>query len=278
MPWLEVLSKCMYIGSPHEGSALEKIGHFSGEVVRHIPRESINHWADWIDQRSDGIQDLKQGLTHISGEKIRTSACDSFAESARHYFISGSVGNSGSGLIARAMGDAIVRQNSANPASAPVHSQNAHFEGLTHTPLANSDRVYQQIAAWVGDDEQGYRHKMGGKSLDVMNYAPLRKPYFPEDDPYDPSSQALLAGTIDLVASAYDKTLEAVETVHYSIAEEPFYALQKLPLLSQIAKPVERTHREILDVIYRSLRFGGKIVHRAAKKIAPDDSAIAKLV
>ncbi len=278
MPWLAALSKCMYLGTPHEGSPLEKFGHFSGEIVRHFPKDYISHWADWIDRRSVGIRDLKHGLKFLTPLDEQQAVCTSFYESARHYFISGSIGRDEDSFISRILGDSLVRQGSANPSAAPAHSQNAHFEGLPHIPLAHSERVYQQMASWVDEDERRLTIKRGGKSLDIINYEALRKPYVPEEEYLDASNQALLAGSLDLMASAYDKTLETVETVHYSIAEEPFYVMQKLPLISQAAKPVEAVHRDILDVVYRSLRVGGKLVHRAAKWAAPDDIAPSKSI
>ena len=87
---------------------------------------------------------------------------------------------------------------------------------------------------------------------------------------HDISTQDLIAGSIDLLASAYEKTLETVETMHYAIADEPFSALQKVPLVSQLVDPIEVTHKQILDSIYKVLRSGGKWVHSAAKTIAKD--------
>lgn len=275
LTWLSKLSKCMYLGTPHEGSPLEKLGHFTGEIVRHIPRDYINHWADWIDRRSEGIQDLKHGLKFMQGKPKDSEACASFVEHARHYFISGSVGGHEDSILGRLVGDSLVRHGSANPASAPTNSQNAHFEGLPHIPLAHSERVYQQIAAWVEEDEVRQRSS-SGVTKPLMRYETIRKPYIADESLQDPSGQAILAGAIDLFASAYDKTLEAVETVHYSISEEPFYVLQKVPVLSQVANPVESAHRDILDVVYRSLRSGGKLVHRAAKVLAPDDTSLKR--
>ncbi len=91
--------------------------------------------------------------------------------------------------------------------------------------------------------------------------------------PLDSPKQALIAGTVDFLASAYYKILETVETLHYSIAEKPFYTAQKLPVVSQIAKPIEAAHRNVLDALYRSLRSGGRLMHKVAADIAPDDIA-----
>jgi len=101
-----------------------------------------------------------------------------------------------------------------------------------------------------------------------VHYPTIYKPYFEKVTLLNTSTQALVAGTIGLVASAYDKT---IETIHYSIAEEPFYALQKLLVVSQIAKPIEAVHRDILNAVYRFLRCKGRFVHKVAMAFAPDD-------
>jgi pimeloyl-ACP methyl ester carboxylesterase len=265
--WHRKLSKCVYIGTPHEGSPLEKIGHITGEIVRQVPRDYINHWADWIDMRSEGIQNLKHGLTFFGGDKSADAVCDSFTEHARHYFISSAVADKSDSLINKVLGDGLVRQSSANPRSAPANCQNAHFEGMSHVNLAHSDRVYQQIKNWLDGEQLG---KPSSNKTALQCYNPIRKPYTAENE-HDVSTQALMAGTLALLATGYEKTIETVETVHYSIAGEPFSMLQKIPFVSQVADPVESAHKEILDLVYRSLRLGGKVVHKVAKQLAPDD-------
>ena len=267
--WRTKLSECFYIGTPHEGSPLEKFGHLAGEVLRHIPKGYVSHWADWVDIRSEGIQDLKDGLRYLNKTtEAQNSVCNSFTEHARHYFISGAVSKKNSAMN-KLMGDSLVRQSSANPRSAPLNCQNAHFEGVVHMHLANSKRVYNQIKIWLQADT------LRASSLadtPVKQYLPIKKPYTEVND-NDISTQDLIAGSIDLLASAYEKTVETVETMHYAIADEPFSALQKVPLVSQLADPIEATHKQILDSIYKALRSGGKWVHSAAKTIAKDGSS-----
>ena len=265
--WRKKLSECFYIGTPHEGSPLEKFGHLAGEVLRHIPKEYVSHWADWVDLRSEGIQDLKDGLRFLNkATEADKSVCDSFTEHAGHYFISGAVSKK-NGMMNKLVGDSLVRQKSANPRSAPLNCQNAHFEGVVHMHLANSKRVYNQIKIWLKEDT------LRASSLadtPIKQYSPIKKPYT-EVNEHDISTQDLIAGSIDLIASAYEKTIETVETMHYAIADEPFSALQKIPLVSQIADPIELTHKQILDAIYKALRSGGKWVHSAARTIAKEN-------
>jgi pimeloyl-ACP methyl ester carboxylesterase len=266
--WRQKLSECFYIGTPHEGSPLEKFGHLAGEVLRHIPKEYVNHWADWVDIRSEGIQDLKDGLRYLNkATEAEQAVCHSFTEHAGHYFISGAVSKKNN-FLNKLVGDSLVRQKSANPRSAPLNCRNAHFEGVVHMHLANSKRVYQQIKIWLEEDS------LRASSLadtPIKKYLPIKKPYL-ERNEHDISTQDLIAGSLDLLASAFDKTLETVETMHYAIADEPFSILQKVPLVSQLADPIEATHKQILDTIYKTLRSGGKWVHSTAKLMASEES------
>lgn len=267
--WRKKLSECFYIGTPHEGSPLEKFGHLAGEILRNIPKDYVSHWADWVDLRSEGIQDLKDGLRYLNkANQSEQSVCHSFTEHAGHYFISSAVSKKNS-FINKMVGDSLVMQKSANPRSAPLDCRNAHFDGVVHMHLANSKRVYQQIKIWLEEDS------LRASSLadtPIKKYEPIKKPYV-ERNEHDISTQDLVSGSIDLLASAYEKTLEMVETMHYTIADEPFSILQKVPLVSQIADPIEATHKQILDSVYKALRSTGKRAHTTAKNIAANNKS-----
>jgi pimeloyl-ACP methyl ester carboxylesterase len=262
--WRKQLSACVYIGTPHEGSPLEKFGHLVGEIIRHIPKEYVRHWADWVDLRSEGIQDLKDGLRYLNQQAASGGSCQSFTEHARHYFISGAVSRTRP-FLNHLVGDALVRHSSANPRSAPLNCRNAHFEGVVHMHLANSQRVYEQIKSWLMEDVLSPASQA---AIPLRSSSVIKKPYT-EKHEHDVSTQALIAGTIDLLATGYSKTLETVEMLHYSIADEPFAILQKVPVINQLAEPVEEVHRQVLDTVYKTLRSSGKWVHAAARKLAP---------
>jgi len=267
--WIKKLSNCYYIGTPHEGSPLEKFGHLTSSIMRLIPREYISHWADWIDVRSEGIQDLKHGLLNLNKldskhapdeddpyeQSIR---CGSFYVGAQHHFISGALSDNKDSLINKFFGDSLVRHSSANPISAPDDCKSAHFDGIPHIPLAHSKRVYQQIKQWF--DEHEYK-------VELRFTETLNKPVKQPSKASILSDQAIISGTIDLLATAYDHTVDAVEKVHHSIADEPFKLLKKIPVVAEVTKPVSTTHKEILDTIYFSLKEGGKLAHKGAKLI-----------
>ena len=267
--WIEKLSNCYYIGTPHEGSPLEKFGHLTSSIVRLIPREYISHWADWIDVRSEGIQDLKHGLLnlqHADEKKTpeqddpyeQSARCGSFYVGAQHHFISGSLSENKDSLVNKFFGDSLVRHASANPISAPEDCKSAHFDGIPHIPLAHSKRVYQQIKQWFDEHESNIE----------LSYAEC--PSTIKERSFNPqglSIQEVISGTIDLLVTAYDHTVEAVEKVHHSIADEPFKILKKIPIVAEVTKPISTSHKEILDTIYFSLKEGGKLAHKGAKLI-----------
>ena len=267
--WIKKLSNCYYIGTPHEGSPFEKFGHLTSSIVRLMPREYISHWADWIDVRSEGIQDLKHGLLNLqhADEKQtpdqddpyeQSARCGSFYVGAQHHFISGALSENKDSLVNKFFGDSLVRHASANPISAPEDSKSAHFDGISHIPLAHSQRVYQQIKQWFDEHESAIElnYAEGTNAIETQSLSPQGL-----------SNQEVISGTIDLLVTAYDHTVEAVEKVHHSIADEPFKLLKKIPVVAEVTKPISTSHKEILDTIYFSLKEGGKLAHKGAKLI-----------
>lgn len=274
-PWLDKLSYCFYLGTPHEGSYFEKFGHLASSIVRSIPKDYISHWADWIDVRSEGIQDLKHGLAHLRDAEAKDDEsygpCGSFYKGALHCFISGSLSEERDSLLNKVFGDSLVTHGSANPESAPENSKFAHFEGVPHIPLAHTERVYQQMKQWI--DEAGLSHelvvyddadidfsvKRTLLSVDAENNVGENGEAAPS-----PSKQEMIAGALDLMAVGFEKTIDAVEKVHLSIAKEPHVILKKIPVVESVSSVVDTTHIGVTEAVYRSVRQGGKLIQAAA--------------
>ncbi|MFT7184680.1 MAG: pimeloyl-ACP methyl ester carboxylesterase [Pseudohongiellaceae bacterium] len=278
--WIKKLSNCYYIGTPHEGSPLEKFGHLTSSIVRLIPREYVSHWADWIDVRSQGIQDLKDGLLNLKNADSKQTAdlgdpyeqsvrCGSFYVGAQHHFISGALSENKDSLVNKFFGDSLVRQTSSNPISAPEDCKSAHFDGIPHFPLAHSKKVYQQIKQWFGEHNRNVElHYAEG--ADIADEQATKEQALSSQGIshlQGLSNQEIISGTIDLLVTAYDHTVEAVEKVHHSIADEPLNILKKIPVVGDVTSPVSVAHKEILDTIYFSLKEGGKLAHKGAKLI-----------
>lgn len=253
-PWIKALNRCLYIGTPHEGSPLEKFGHITGEVVRNIPLDYVNHWAEWIDIRSQGIKDLKHGLKPLSDGQ-NSNQCDTFYSGSKHYFISGSVSSDKHDIQGKLFGDSLVRQGSAIPSSRPIDSKFAQFENLPHVPLAHSEKVYQQISKWFLEEP----NKVKLKQLPVP--ATTQKIEKPKS-----SNQDLINGALELGVDTANKVIDTSETMHKSIAKVPFGVLKNIPLIEQVSKPVESAHNGITDFVFGTLKAGGKKAQDLATK------------
>lgn len=261
--WLKVLSKCIYLGEARNFSTAERAAYYSREIMKQFWGDQFGHTLNRIAHGSHVLDNLGRAVHRLYPSKSSRLIPRHFNDSARHYFVH-------SGLNRSASSD-YQKQLSL---TAPAHSQNAWFEDLPERPLAHSDKVYTHMAEWVKQDEKRYdSHRSAHKSRLVLRHpVAANEEEQPTSKKTESTNQALLAGTVDFIASTYDKALENVETWHYSIAEEPFYQMQKLPIASQLAQPFEKAHRKVLNFGYRTLRRGGKLVHRTAKKIAPSEA------
>ena len=74
----------------------------------------------------------------------------------------------------------------------------------------------------------------------------------------------MMAGALDLIAVGYEKTVEAVEKVHLSIAKEPHELLKRVPVVESVSGVVDSTHVGITEAVYRSVKQGGTLIRAAA--------------
>lgn len=258
--WLNALSKCIYIGSPHEGSPIEKAGFIVGEIIRHIPLDHVNVWADWADLRSQGIKDLKLGLKDTSTKTEQT--CESFTQHAEHYFISGSIGKE-NGVPETLLGDSLVRRSSALPASKPANSHYAHFEQIPHIPLAHSPIVYEKISEWLKKDSKEIAKESSKDSaknrtkLRFLEVSPEEAttnntPGQSREDPL--SRKDLLIGAIAMALDTSSSVVNTTQTMHQSISKIPFEILGSIPVVKQISAPVSAIHDKISAQVYKGLK------------------------
>jgi hypothetical protein len=272
LAWLEKLTNCYYIGTPHEGSPLEKFGHITSSIVKSVPLDYVNQWADWIDLRSQGIKDLKDGLLNLnnsssSPESIepdpfkQSVKCGSFVAHAQHHFISGGVSDNKHGVANKLVGDTLVRHSSAHPISAPDDAKNSHFEGITHVPLAHSEKVYQQIKQWF-NEHVTVQPIISFKAEETSSPFNDNSPKINEL-----SSHEIISGTLDLLLQAYEHSVNSVEKTHHSIVKTTNTTLEKVPAVRNISKPLSKTHKDIVDTIYYSLKKGGKLAQKGADLI-----------
>lgn len=237
--WIERLSTAIYIGTPHEGARLEKLADVTQKVLEKIPKDYVSHWSTHFDRRSTGIKDLKHGLKFDSSLQGDLA----FHTQIQHHFISGSVSRKSRSILNRIFGDSLVTSSSAKPASTPDSSDHVHFEGIHHIALAHHPKVYETIKSWLLHDAVNPLEPTDRNQADN------------NEDHNPPLRPELLAGAAELFSDAYVSTLDTVETMHRSIAQEPFGALRKSPFTSSLSLSVESIHNEISKWVYASLRL-----------------------
>jgi hypothetical protein len=242
--WLSALSRCLYLGNINESSVLSMILKLGSELMRQLPVSYSHEIAEWLGHRSAQIG--AQTKTPVRVQK------SSFLEDKKHYFVN-------SGFKTKTESAQVLV-----PPNAPAHSQNVYVEGVSPMRLTHSDQIYGLISNCLS----------GGHSKDKLQTRLLEFPCSVQDisqactESLEKSNNIFLAGTVDLMASAYDKTIEALETMHYSISDEPIQVLERMPVMSQMAKSLEGAQREMLDSFYGNLRSKGKKMHHYAAEIA----------
>lgn len=136
--WVGKVSRIFYIGTPHEGAALERVGHLVNSILHAVPHPVTHLLGDVANQRSQGIKDLRHG-TVLDG--VAGIAAGPWLASAQHYMIAGTVTDDPEHLAAKLFGDGLVQP--------PQAGENVRlFPGIAHMQLAHDDAVYDQIKTW----------------------------------------------------------------------------------------------------------------------------------
>jgi triacylglycerol lipase len=166
--WLPLVTRAIYVGTPHLGAPLERIGRTVAKVLHAIDDPYTRLVSEIVDLRSDGLKDLGDAdLRHedraanrapIAGGS-RVSLRDPhhpvpLLPSMQHYLVAGAL--SELPWMGALFGDALVPVRSATAglvdgASALPPSHVKVLDGLSHLMLARDVRVYEAIRGWVAD-------------------------------------------------------------------------------------------------------------------------------
>lgn len=238
--WTQKIKHCIYIGTPHEGAPLEKIGNLVGQVFGLFPQPYLNIWEDWINLRSTGIKSLHSGL---SKQEVQ------FQDRAKHYFISGGLFHSDKAFRDSLIGDSLVQRKSAHPSGTPSESSFAHFDGINHISLAHSDKIYEQIGAWFETFSDDTPVKIYQASAARNNNGVSQAL----------SHQDILLGSSKLALDLYNKSLDTVDLMHHGISEESYKVLSKVPVISKVSNAVKATHFKTSKAVFSGLRQPEKL-------------------
>ena len=144
--WVEKLTDCVYIGSPHDGSWLAKGAKATADLMNRAPRDYLRVVGEVIDLRSEGIRNLSRGEV-VHGNEGEPP----LLAGTRHYVVCGLLARSRQHPINALFGDALVHESSArgHERRGWTLSGVASFPGVDHIRLAHHPDVASQLKEWL---------------------------------------------------------------------------------------------------------------------------------
>jgi pimeloyl-ACP methyl ester carboxylesterase len=151
--WTALVRRAFCLGSPHQGAALEKIGHVAASVLQHFDAPGAWIPGRVLDGRSAGIKDLRYG--YVVDEEWLGLDPDALLddrsvevpllEGVTWYFVAATVSKDAAHPMGQLIGDLLVRVGSASGpvltrGSFPIETR--HFGAVMHHQLQNHPDVY----------------------------------------------------------------------------------------------------------------------------------------
>jgi hypothetical protein len=157
-PWLPLVRRALYVGTPHRGAPTERVGRVVSAVLRAIPDPYTRLIADVADLRSDGLKDLGDADLRHEDRARRTLGVGlrdpqhpvPLLPSIAHHLVAAVLSED---RVVRALfGDAVVPVSSATGWRSLGEGLDASrvrvFPGLSHAAIPRSMAVYAQLRAW----------------------------------------------------------------------------------------------------------------------------------
>ncbi len=170
--WLSRVRRAIYVGTPHLGAPLERVGRTVAKVLRAIDDPYTRLVAEIGDLRSEGVKDLGDAdLRHEDRGAARGLGLRDprhpvpLLPEIQHFLVAGSL--SADPWIAALFGDAIVPVRSATAGQVDSLRRGAippsHVKllaGLSHVMMARDSEVYAAIRDWC---QGGETRGLGGR-------------------------------------------------------------------------------------------------------------------
>jgi pimeloyl-ACP methyl ester carboxylesterase len=162
--WLSRVTRAVYVGTPHLGAPMERVGRFVSRVLRAVDDPYTRLVADLADLRSDGVKDLGDAdLRHEDrARRVHAIALRDPAHpvpllaSIHHGLVAGSL--FGDPHLAALFGDAVVPLTSATNAAqriadgSPMRAEDVVvLRGLSHVDVPRSREVYPHVLRLLSD-------------------------------------------------------------------------------------------------------------------------------
>lgn len=161
--WVGLVKKVFYLGSPHLGTHVEKIGKITTSILKQIPSPITKGIATVGNWRSAGIKDLRHGF--LTDEEWQMKEADDLfylhqkriplLKGTDHYLICGTISKVKNSKMGRLFGDGMVSPSSAMGQgffSDDIPFLKKHCKiipGVSHNQLLKSKKVYSQIKKFI---------------------------------------------------------------------------------------------------------------------------------
>lgn len=171
--WVERVGNLVTLGSPHHGASLERIGNFVQYKIAKLP--FAGSLAKLGDLRSAGIIDLRYGSIRdadwksLEGRSVLPAEFRHPTRLPLHvntYLVAAAlIETHYENKTTRLLGDGLVSVESALGEYTEEHTlavpegHKAIFYSVNHMNLIYSDRVHQQIVAWLLESRLGDAHE-----------------------------------------------------------------------------------------------------------------------
>jgi triacylglycerol lipase len=148
--WLPLVRRAVYLGTPHLGTPLERVGRVVAKLLRAVPDPYTRLVADIGDLRSAGIKDLGEGLRDARHPVPLLPEIE-------HFLVAASLSDP---WLATLFGDALVPVSSATNgglglATDVVPDNLRILEGSDHVAIAHDPAVYAYIRGWCTEKANG---------------------------------------------------------------------------------------------------------------------------
>jgi len=153
--WLRLVTRAIYLGTPHQGAPMERFGRGIARVLHAIPDPYTQLIAQLGDLRSAAIKDLGDAdLRHA--DRVRQPRGVSLLDAAhpvpllphiQHRLVAGSLADP---RLAMLFGDGIVPMSSATHRPPGTFTTIKMMPGISHMRLAHHPEVGAEIIRWCG--------------------------------------------------------------------------------------------------------------------------------
>ena len=153
LPWIKLLKSVFLLAVPNDGAALEKLSHLTSFALRKIARWHLGTIGNVLEQRSNGIKDLRLGAmldedwtspsAGLLGKPDRASV--SPIPGVDYHILIGTLAKDETSLLAKYFGDGLVTKQSAAGETLLKISTIKTFANTGHNAILVNPEVHQYI-------------------------------------------------------------------------------------------------------------------------------------